>query len=91
MSSGSRVLITITEIMGTGTCPYKLKPGDSWEVHGEGVPQHFCSWAFQSIFPFLTVLRFGGSFPWGGPGDKTSVCCPDPANPVVFELERIEE
>jgi len=91
MPSGSKVKITITEIMGRGVCPFNLKPGDSWEVQGEGVPEHFCSWAFQSILPFLTVLRFNGKFPWGGEGNKVSVCCPDPANPVVFELERTEE
>ncbi|MBS3909288.1 MAG: TIGR04076 family protein [Actinobacteria bacterium] len=91
MSKGPTVRMTITEIMGKGTCPFKLKVGDTWEVRGEAVPEHFCGWAFQSIFPFLTVLRFNGVFPWGGEGNKVSVCCPDPANPVVFELERIEE
>ena len=90
-SNGYKVKMTITEIMGKGVCPFKLKPDDSREIQGEAVPEHFCSWAFQSILPFLTVLRFGGSFPWGGKGNEVMVCCPDPANPVVFKLERIEE
>jgi len=88
MPMGDKVKITITEIMGSGTCPFKLKVGDSWEIYGEGVPEHFCSWAFQSIFPFISVLRFSGNFPWGE-GNEVSVCCPDPAHPVVFKLERI--
>jgi uncharacterized repeat protein (TIGR04076 family) len=45
-----------------------------------------CSWAFYALFPFATVLQFGGSFPWEEDKDKTTVACPDPGNPVVFEL-----
>ncbi|MDI6716003.1 MAG: TIGR04076 family protein [Actinomycetota bacterium] len=90
LPTGSKVKITVTNILGKGTCPAYLKVGDSWEVHSEILPERFCSWAFQSIYPFITVLRFGGSFPWGDKENEISVCCPDPANPVVFRLERFE-
>lgn len=38
---------------------------------------------------FAEVLQFGGSFPWEHDPNKATVVCPDPANPVVFELRRV--
>jgi len=83
-----KVKITVKEIQGTGVCSYGIKPGDSWIVTSEESPGGFCTWALQAIFPFLTVLRFGGQFPWERDKDTAVVCCPDPHNPVVFELRR---
>jgi uncharacterized repeat protein (TIGR04076 family) len=34
---------------------------------------------------------FGGSFPWEKDPDVTTVACPDPDNPVVFELRRLRQ
>ena len=48
-----------------------------------------CSWAFHGIFPFYCVLKYGGSFPWEKDHNICTIACPDPDNPVVFELRRI--
>jgi uncharacterized repeat protein (TIGR04076 family) len=47
-----------------------------------------CSWAFYTVYPFAQVLQFGASFPWEPEADAARVACPDPDNPVVFELRR---
>ncbi len=70
-----------------GTCAAQHKAGDEFVI-GQQTPPKLCSWAFYSLFPFATVLQFGGSFPWEQDRNKTTVACPDPANPVVFELRR---
>ena len=70
-----------------GTCVAGHKAGDEFVI-GEQPPANLCSWAFYSLFPFVQVLRFGGSFPWEQDRDKATVACPDAANPVVFELRR---
>ena len=70
-----------------GTCAAGHKVGDEFVI-GQQTPPNFCSWAFYSIFPFAEVLQFGGSFPWEQDINKTTVACPDAANPVVFELIR---
>ncbi len=85
-----KVQITVREIQGRGMCAYGINPQDSWVISSEETPANFCSWALQAIFPFLAVLRFGGKFPWEEDKDTAVVCCPDPHNPVVFELKRIE-
>jgi uncharacterized repeat protein (TIGR04076 family) len=71
-----------------GTCEAKHKVGDEFVI-GQKTPLNLCSWAFYSLFPFAQVLQFGGSFPWEQDRNKTTVACPDPENPVVFELRRI--
>jgi uncharacterized repeat protein (TIGR04076 family) len=70
-----------------GTCEAQHKVGDKF-VMGEKTPPNLCPWAFYSLFPFAQVLQFGGSFPWEKDRNKTTVACPDPTSPVVFELRR---
>lgn len=70
-----------------GTCASGHKLGDEFVI-GEKTPPGLCVWAFYSLFPFASVLAFGGSFPWEDDPDRTTVACPDPTNPVVFELRR---
>lgn len=53
-------------------------------------PTKMCNYAFQSCYPFITTLQFGGVFPWEKDPDKAIVACPDADNPVVFELKRIK-
>jgi uncharacterized repeat protein (TIGR04076 family) len=71
-----------------GTCAAEYKVGDEFVI-GEKTPPGMCSWAFYTLFPFAMVLQFGGSFPWEEEPDKATVICPDPTNPVVFELRRV--
>jgi len=72
-----------------GTCAGGHTLGNEFLV-GDTTPPGMCSWAFYALFPFSTVLQFGGSFPWGEAPDKTTIACPDPDNPVVFELRRLQ-
>jgi len=73
-----------------GICYGKQEVGQEFTIweDGERGPQGLCPWALCAMFPFATVLRFGGSFWWEEDPDKTTVACPDPRNPVVYELRR---
>ena len=71
-----------------GTCTAGHRVGDEF-VLGEKTPDGLCSWAFAAIFPFANAIRFGGSLPWEDDPDEATVACPDPDNPVVFQLRRI--
>ena len=74
-------------ISQTGTCEAGHRVGDEYII-GQKSPTGICSWAFYTLFPFAEVLQFGGSFPWEKDPNKTTVACPDPVNPVIFELRR---
>ena len=70
-----------------GTCEAGHRVGDEFVITDK-TPPDMCSWAFHALFPCAEVLQFGGSFPWEDDPDKATVACPDPGNPVVFELRR---
>ena len=70
-----------------GVCEAGHKVNDEFVI-GQQTPANLCSWAFYALFPFAEVLQFGGSFPWEKEPFKTTVACPDPSNPVIFELRR---
>lgn len=70
-----------------GTCEAGHRIGDEFVIR-QSTPLGMCSWAFYTVFPFAEVLQFGGSFPWEKDPDKATVACPDPDNPVVFELRK---
>ena len=73
-----------------GICAANHKTGNEYLI-SDKTPIGICSWAFYTLFPFAAVMQYGGSFPWEANPDKTTVVCPDPANPVVFELSRIKK
>lgn len=79
--------ITVRVISQRGTCAAGHKVGDEFVI-GDKTPAGMCSWAFYTLFPFAEVLEYGGAFPWEKDPNKTTVACPDPENPVVFELRR---
>ncbi len=80
--------VVATVISQKGECSAGHKAGDEFVV-GQTTPEGMCSWAFCALFQFATVLQSGSSFPWESTEDKTTVACPDPENPLTFELRRI--
>jgi uncharacterized repeat protein (TIGR04076 family) len=70
-----------------GTCVAGHKVGDEFVI-GQKTPPGMCSWAFYTLFPFAEVLQFGGLLPWEKDQNITTVACPDPENPVIFEVRR---
>jgi uncharacterized repeat protein (TIGR04076 family) len=70
-----------------GTCVAGHKTGDEFII-SDMCPANMCAWAFYTLFPFAQVLMCDGSFPWENDQGKTTVACPDPSSPVVFELSR---
>lgn len=70
-----------------GHCAAGHKVGNEFII-AQSTPSGMCSWAFYTLFPFAEVLQFGGAFPWEKDPNKVIAVCPDPSNPVVFELRR---
>jgi uncharacterized repeat protein (TIGR04076 family) len=79
--------VTVVKILEKGVCPFGFKKGDTFSFD-EKTPGGICNWAYLVILPFATALRFGGNIPWEEQG-ICRVCCPDPNNPVIFEIRRV--
>jgi uncharacterized repeat protein (TIGR04076 family) len=71
----------------SGPCP-GFKEGQVFHVD-VSMPNKFCPYAWNVIFPMIMTLRFGGNFPkWYEESRVAVVCCPDGLRPVIFKLER---
>ena len=82
--------VAIKVISQKGTCHAEHKVGDEW-VFKDKTPEGICLGAFSSLYPSVRVLMFGGSFPWASDPDVATEACPDPKNPVVFEVRRLRK
>jgi uncharacterized repeat protein (TIGR04076 family) len=83
--AGKQVLITVYK--QKGKCAAKHKKGQKFIYKGT-LPK-ICPSAWNSIYPYVRVLSFGGNLPWEKEGEAY-IACPDHKNPVVFKLTRIE-
>ncbi|MFH1382623.1 MAG: TIGR04076 family protein [Chloroflexota bacterium] len=89
MPRRKRYDIAVKVISQKGSCDAGHKVGDEWLISSK-TPEGICLSAFNALLPNTRVLMFGGAFPWyREPISK--VACPDAANPVVFELRRVEK
>lgn len=81
-----QVDIKVTDILESGKCSFGHKVGDAYSTADEcrGV----CAAAYHTLYPYITALRSGGSFPWEEDPEVAFICCPDYKNPVVFKLTR---
>ena len=88
MAASQKVRVRV--VNQKGTCALGHQVGDQWVITDK-TPEGICLSAFDVLYPNLRVLGFGGSFPWEADPDVSTLVCPDPANPVVFELRRLRE
>jgi uncharacterized repeat protein (TIGR04076 family) len=90
-----KVRIEVTQIQQKGVCPRGIKVGDVYVYEDDKLPAIPCQDALYTLWPWMSILRYGGSNPWetdqhGGRG-FFRVCCQDPDSPVAFRVSRIEE
>ena len=72
-----------------GICS-RLQEGQVFEVeHPLSKPEGFCDWAWTDIKRDVTVIAYGGSFPWIRQSGVMITACTDGLRPVIFRLERI--
>jgi uncharacterized repeat protein (TIGR04076 family) len=93
MAKTYRIIARVAELRHeSGKSPCRLyKLGDEFDLSKPEEKEKICRWAYNAMFPFLTVLEYGGTLPWEADPGRTYVACPDPNNVVVFELRRAGE
>jgi uncharacterized repeat protein (TIGR04076 family) len=60
----------------------------SEEAHKTYRASNVCGFLYNTIFPYLVTLQFGGTFPWEKDKDKFLAGCPDNYK-VVVEIKRV--
>ncbi|MBY8997768.1 MAG: TIGR04076 family protein [Candidatus Thorarchaeota archaeon] len=71
-----------------GFCAIGHKVGDIVEFDHFGVTGDICVNALFTMLPVVYAMMHNAYFPWAEDQCKELHACPDPKNPVVFELDR---
>lgn len=83
-----QIFITVKS-MG-GHCDAGLKVGDRFEIMGPRLEQGgICVPALNAMYPYVNAMKYGEPYILQGK-DTYEVCCPDPKNPVIFEISRVK-
>lgn len=82
--------VHIKVISQEGFCAQGHKVGDEWTIKGK-TPEGICVAAYNALYPEAMLLMCGGLLPWERIPGGTTIACPDPDNPVVFEVRRLQK
>ena len=88
MAKRPKIQITLIERKGPVGCHRGHKVGDTYDFDTER--GRLCPMACHVAFPYIDILRSGGSIP-GQPEGTAVFCCPDVDTLNVFKIEKIEE
>lgn len=90
-NAGSEFTVIARVIRQEGHCAAGHSVGDEVVFDGLTVQGKVCLSALYSFLPKVFAMRYGAQFPWLKDKDVATHACPDPNNPVVFEIRRVRE
>lgn len=79
-----KITLTLVERKGQCACHRGHKVGDSFDFDTER--GKLCPMAMHVAFPYIDILRYGGTIPPGRDGD-VRFCCPDADVINVFRID----
>ena len=82
-----RIRLTLIDRKGTHGCQRGHRVGDSFDFDTQR--GELCPMAMHVAFPYVDILRYGGSIP-GQPEGTAVFCCPDADVINVFKIEKIQ-
>ena len=80
--------VSIKLIGNQRPCHAGHKVGDEW-LWRDKTPENMCWAAYNAIFPFAMVMKYGGRFPWQTDPDAVTASCPDAEVVNRFEIRRL--
>ena len=70
----------------SGKCQGKINQVGQVFTVKDTTPVGMCLGAWNSVAPYVTALRYGGSFPWEEKEGSALIHCPDPKG-ITLELQ----
>ncbi|MCE7738957.1 MAG: TIGR04076 family protein [Candidatus Heimdallarchaeota archaeon] len=85
--------IKLKVIKQEGTCAAGQKVGDEILISFDKneIKGKICLHALYSVLPKVYAMAYGAKFPWLDDDDVSTHACPDPWNPLVYEIKRLRE
>ena len=88
MSARPKISIELIDRLGPLPCHRGHCVGDKYDFDTER--DELCPMAAHVAFPYIDILRYGGSIP-GQPAGEATFCCPDVETINVFRIRREDE
>ncbi len=88
MSKRPKIRITLVDKKGKCGCHYGHKIGDSFDFDSDR--GKLCPMAMHVAFPYVDILRYGGTIPGSKDNGEVLICCPDVDVINVFKIEKID-
>ena len=82
--------IRVTVAAAAGKCPQGFKVGDTWLIADGKTPAGMCAAAYVSIYGYIRVYRFGGTYPWDKKPGVIQVACPDATQRLEYEVRIVD-
>ena len=83
-----RIRITCVDQLGECRCHHGHKPGDVFDFDRDR--GRLCPMACHVGFPYIDILRYGGTIPGQNPGEAV-FSCPDADTLNIFKVEVVPE
>ncbi len=80
------IKITLIDRKGPQPCHREHQVGDCYDFDTQR--GELCPMAMHVAFPYIDILRYGGSIP-GQPDGTAVFCCPDVETINVWKIEKI--
>ena len=87
MARRPKIKITCIDRLGKCPCHRGHRPGDSWDFDKDR--GEICPMVMHVAFPYVDILRYGGTIPGNEPGTAV-FCCPDVDTINVFRIEVVQ-
>lgn len=86
MTTAGMEVFTAEVLEVKGECSAGHRKGDAFELncYDSG---GLCGFFYHDIFPSLSVMQFGGKYPWASQ-DELVLECPDKQNAVTLKVKR---
>jgi uncharacterized repeat protein (TIGR04076 family) len=87
MSEGKMEFFEAEVLDVKGECTAGHRKGDTFSVNcysSGGI----CGFFYHDIFPSLSVMQFGGKYPWASK-DELVLECPDRHNAVTLKIKKL--
>lgn len=83
-----KIKLTIIKKIGSGSCHHGHRVGEVFDFDTDR--GRLCPMAMHVAFPYVDILRYGGSIP-GQPEGTAIFCCPDADVINVFKAEIVKK
>lgn len=89
MANKPKIRLTLIEQKGEHACHHGHKIGDTFDFDTDrGI---LCPMAMHVAFPYIDILRYGGTPPQRIDTDYITFCCPDVDVINVFRIDVLSE